>query len=140
MFHSTLGTRLFLLTSGWSSTAEGSVATGSPACGSWPAEGLLHCECVQHSHKETTDHDKPQSTPGAVVWIAVDVAKDGHEALIEAPGWKSRKKLCVQNTAKGFRAFAEFLDGLVCPFGLVLNRRATTIGHLRISSTRGISS
>jgi transposase len=55
---------------------------------------------------------KPQSTPEAVVWVAIDIAKDRHEALIEAPGWKSRKKFRVQNTAEEFRAFADFLHGL----------------------------
>jgi transposase len=54
----------------------------------------------------------PQSTPEAVVWVAIDIAKDRHEALIEAPGWKSRKKYRVQNTAEEFRAFADFLHGL----------------------------
>ena len=53
-----------------------------------------------------------QSTPVPVVWVAIDVAKDLHEALIEAPGWKSRKKFRVQNTAEQFRAFAEFLHSL----------------------------
>jgi len=57
----------------------------------------------------------PQSMPEAVVWVAIDVAKDRHEALIEAPGWKSRKKFRVQNTAEEFRAFAEFLHGLALP-------------------------
>jgi transposase len=57
----------------------------------------------------------PQSTPEAVVWVAIDVAKDRHEALIEAPGWKSQKKFRVQNTAEEFRAFAEFLHGLALP-------------------------
>lgn len=54
----------------------------------------------------------PQSTPEAVVWVAIDVAKDRHEALIEAPGWRSRKKFRVQNTAEEFRAFADFLHSL----------------------------
>jgi transposase len=54
----------------------------------------------------------PQSTPEPVVWVGIDVAKDRHEALIEAPGWKTRKKFRVQNTAEEFRAFADFLHGL----------------------------
>lgn len=58
---------------------------------------------------------KPQSTPEAVVWVAIDVAKDRHEALIEAPGWKNRKKFRVQNTAEEFRAFADFLHSLGSP-------------------------
>ena len=57
----------------------------------------------------------PQSTPESVVWVAIDVAKDSHEALIEAPGWKSRKKVRVQNTAGEFRAFADFLHSLGFP-------------------------
>src|ERR1700722_5189710 len=54
----------------------------------------------------------PQSTLEAVVWVAIDVAKGRHEALIEAPGWKNRKKFRVQNTAQEFRAFADFLHSL----------------------------
>src|SRR5579875_894425 len=53
-----------------------------------------------------------QSTPEAVVWVAIDIAKDRHETLIEAPGWKTRKKFRVQNTAEEFRAFADFLHSL----------------------------
>jgi len=53
-----------------------------------------------------------QSTPEAVVWVAIDVAKDYHEALIEAPGWKNRKRFRIQNTAEEFRAFADFLHRL----------------------------
>jgi transposase len=45
-----------------------------------------------------------QSTLEAVVWVTIDIAKDRHEALIEAPGWK--------NTAEEFRAFADFLHRL----------------------------
>lgn len=57
----------------------------------------------------------PESTPEPIVWVAVDVAKDRHEALIEAPGWRSRKKFRVQNTAEEFCAFAEFLHALRLP-------------------------
>jgi transposase len=57
----------------------------------------------------------PQSTPEAVVWVAIDIAKDRHEALIEAPGWRSRKKFRVQNTAEEFLAFADFLHSLGLP-------------------------
>ncbi len=56
-----------------------------------------------------------QSTPEAVVWVAIDIAKDRHEALIEAPGWRSRKKFRVQNTAAEFQAFADFLHGVGLP-------------------------
>src|SRR5580698_10805210 len=58
----------------------------------------------------------------------------GHGALIEAPGWKSRKKVRVQNTAQEFRALPQFLHGLALPFGFGLNRRATTIERLLILS------
>ncbi len=78
----------------------------------------------------------PQSTPEAVVWVAIDVAKDRHEALIEAPGWKSRKKFRVQKTQpRSFGPLQSFCTVWPCPFGLVLKRRATTIGRLTISST-----
>ena len=48
---------------------------------------------------------------GAPAWLKgvkrpqaklVIVAKDRHETVIEAPGWKSRKKFRVQNTAEDF--------------------------------------
>ena len=57
----------------------------------------------------------PQSTSEAVVWVAIDVAKDRHEALIETPGWRSRKKFRVQNTVEEFRSFAAFLHSLNLP-------------------------
>jgi transposase len=56
-----------------------------------------------------------QSTLEAFVWVGIDVAKDRHEALIEAPGWRSRKRVRVQNAAGDFRAFAEFLHSLRFP-------------------------
>jgi transposase len=54
----------------------------------------------------------PHSTPVAVVWVAIDVAKDRHEVLIELPGSKSRKRFRVQSAAEEFRAVAEFLYSL----------------------------
>jgi transposase len=56
-----------------------------------------------------------QSTPEPVVWVAIDVSKDHHETLLEAPGWKSRKRVRVQNSAEEFRAFADFLHSLRLP-------------------------
>jgi transposase len=55
-----------------------------------------------------------QSTP-SVVLVAIDIAKDRHEVLIEAPGWRSRKRIRLQNTAEEFRRFAEYLHGLGTP-------------------------
>ncbi len=75
-----------------------------------------------------------QSTPEAVVWVAIDVAKDRHEALIEAPGWRSRKKFRVQNTAEEFRSFAVSSTVLLCRSVSVSSPRATTIGRLPIFS------
>ena len=75
----------------------------------------------------------PQSTLEAVVWVAIDVAKDRHEALIEAPGWKNRKKFRVQNTAEEFRAFADFCMAWARPLELGLSQLATTIERLPIS-------
>lgn len=56
-----------------------------------------------------------QGTPEAVVWVAIDISKDRHEVLIEAPGWRSRKKFRLQNTAEEFRSFAAFLHSLGFP-------------------------
>ena len=38
----------------------------------------------------------PQSTLEAVVWVAIDVAEDRDDVLIEKPGWKSRKRFRVR--------------------------------------------
>jgi transposase len=56
-----------------------------------------------------------QSTQSATVLVAIDIAKLRHEVLIEAPGWKSRKRLVLLNTAIEFRRFADFLHSLKHP-------------------------
>jgi transposase len=56
-----------------------------------------------------------QTTPEPFVWVGIDVAKDSHEVLLEAPGWRSRKRIRLHNTAADFRSFAEFLRSLGLP-------------------------
>lgn len=56
-----------------------------------------------------------QSTPEPVVLVAIDIAKDCHEVLIEAPRWRSRKRMRVHNTAEDFRALAAYLCSLGAP-------------------------
>lgn len=46
------------------------------------------------------------------VLVAIDIAKLGHDVLIEAPGWKSRKRMILVNNAVEFRRFAEYLHSL----------------------------
>ena len=53
-----------------------------------------------------------QTTQSSIVLVAIDIAKLRHEVLIEAPGWKSRKRLVLPNTAVEFRRFADYLHGL----------------------------
>jgi transposase len=55
-----------------------------------------------------------QLTPPTVL-VAIDIAKLRHEALIQAPGWKSRKRLILLNTAMEFRRFADYLHSLKYP-------------------------
>jgi transposase len=55
-----------------------------------------------------------QPTPPTVL-VAIDIAKLRHEALIQAPGWKSRKRLILLNTAMEFRRFADYLHSLKYP-------------------------
>jgi hypothetical protein len=55
-----------------------------------------------------------QRSPGAVL-VAIDIAKDRHEVLIEGPGWRSRKRIRLQNTAEDFRSLAEYLHSLRSP-------------------------
>jgi transposase len=59
-----------------------------------------------------------QPTQPAAVLVAVDIAKLRHDVLIEAPGWKSRKRLVLPNTAE-FRLFADYLHGLKYPVRVV---------------------
>jgi transposase len=55
-----------------------------------------------------------QPTPPTVL-VAIDIAKLRHEALIQAPGWKSRKRLILLNTAMEFRRFADYLHSFKYP-------------------------
>jgi transposase len=59
-----------------------------------------------------TNHE---STPEPVVLVAIDIAKDHHEALLEAPGWRSRKRLRIANTQADFRSLAAYLCSLGLP-------------------------
>jgi transposase len=56
-----------------------------------------------------------QSTLEPIVLVAIDIAKDCHEALIEAPGWRSRKRFRIANTEEDFRSLAAYLHSLGLP-------------------------
>jgi len=60
-----------------------------------------------------------QPTQLPAVLVAIDIAKLRHDVLIEAPGWKSRKRMILPNTATEFRLFADFLHGLKHPVRVV---------------------
>lgn len=60
-----------------------------------------------------------QSTQSPTVQVAIDIAKLRHEVLVEAPGWKSRKRLTLLNTAIEFRRFADYLNSLQLPVRVV---------------------
>jgi transposase len=47
------------------------------------------------------------------------IPKLRHDVLIEAPGWKSHKRLILPNTAAEFRLFADYLHGLKHPVRVV---------------------
>ena len=51
-----------------------------------------------------------QPTQPPAVLVAIDIAKLRHDVLIEAPGWKSRKRMILPNTAAEFRLFADFFS------------------------------
>jgi transposase len=57
----------------------------------------------------------PQGTPDSAVLVAIDVSKLRHDVLIEAPGWRSRKRLVVPNQAEEFRHLVEYLHSLRRP-------------------------
>lgn len=56
-----------------------------------------------------------QITPDSAVLVAIDVSKLRHDVLIEAPGWRSRKRMVVPSNAGEFRHFAGFLHSLKLP-------------------------
>jgi len=60
-----------------------------------------------------------QSTQSPVVLVAIDIAKLRHDVLIEAPGWKRRKRLVLLNTAVEFRRLADYLHSLHMPVHIV---------------------
>jgi transposase len=62
-----------------------------------------------------TNHASIQTTHPPFVLVAIDIAKDSHEILIEAPGWKKRKCSALLNTATAFRWFADHLHSLHLP-------------------------
>lgn len=56
---------------------------------------------------------QPTQTP--TILVAVDIAKLRHDVLIDAPGWKSKKRMVLLNAAAEFRRFADYLHGLKHP-------------------------
>src|ERR1700722_18157985 len=60
-----------------------------------------------------------QPTESLAVLVAIDIAKLRHDVLLEAPGWKSRKRMILPNTAAEFRLFADYLHGLKHPVRVV---------------------
>lgn len=60
-----------------------------------------------------------QPTQLPAVLVAIDIAKLRHDVLIEAPGWKNRKRMILPNTAAEFRLFADFLHALKHPVRVV---------------------
>ena len=60
-----------------------------------------------------------QSTQSPTVLVAIDIAKLRHDVLIEAPGWKRRKRLVLLNTAVEFRRLADYLHSFQMPVHIV---------------------
>jgi hypothetical protein len=56
-----------------------------------------------------------QSTQSPAVLVSIDIAKLRHDVLIEAPGWRSRKRLVLPNSAVEFRRFSDYLHSLHQP-------------------------
>ena len=53
-----------------------------------------------------------QPTQPPAVLVGIDIAKLRHDVLIGAPGWKSRKRMILPNTAAEVRLFADLLHDL----------------------------
>ena len=56
-----------------------------------------------------------ESTQSPAVLVGIDIAKLRHDVLIEAPGWKHRKRLVLLNTAVEFRRLTDYLHSLHLP-------------------------
>src|SRR6185437_10956334 len=57
----------------------------------------------------------PQPTPEPRVLVAIDVAKQCHDALIEAPGWRRPKRFTVPNQTDELDRFQRYLGSLAFP-------------------------
>jgi hypothetical protein len=74
-----------------------------------------------------------QSMQSPAVLVAIDIAKLRHEGLIEAPDWKSRKRLVLLNTTIEFHRVASYLHGLKHPVRVALE--ATGNYHRPLASS-----
>jgi len=57
----------------------------------------------------------PQPTPEPRVLVAIDIAKQRHDALIEAPGWRRAKRFAIPNESHELSRFRQYLRSFALP-------------------------
>ena len=80
-----------------------------------------------------------QPTQPPSVLVAIDIAELRHDVLIEAPGWKNRKRMILPNAAAEFRPFADFLHRLKTQCASSSKLLGTTTGQWRTSCRLRVS-
>src|SRR5262245_49354180 len=54
-------------------------------------------------------------TPTAMTLVAIYIAKDGHDVLVEPPGRARRRRCRMANTMADYRRLADYLRGTGAP-------------------------
>jgi hypothetical protein len=78
----------------------------------------------------------PQPNQIPTVLVAIDVGKLRHEVLIDAPGWRSRKRMILANAAVEFRRYADYLHSLKHPVRIgfeVIGNYRRTLAHFLLT-------
>jgi hypothetical protein len=71
-----------------------------------------------------------ESTPGAAILVAIDIAKDHHEVLVErlSPPTR-RRRFRIANALADFTRLAEYLRRLAAPVLIGFEATVISIGH-----------
>jgi hypothetical protein len=72
-----------------------------------------------------------QCTSNGMTLVAIDIAKDGHDVLIEPPPPARRRRFKMANTVADYQRLADYLGNTAAPALIGSRRRATTIARWR---------
>jgi hypothetical protein len=76
---------------------------------------------------------KPFFTPAGAVLVAIDMAKNRQEVLIERPEGGRRRRMTVLATKAGYDGLAEQLAAIGKPIVVASRRPVTSIGRSHIA-------